>query len=59
MSEDKNIADKGEYKNFMSKEIFEQPITAKNCVNEYIDSLKKDINIYNFPIEPTKIIRLY
>ena len=36
----------------MSKEIFEQPITAKKCVNEYIDSLKKDINIYNFPIKP-------
>ena len=58
LSEDENIADKGEYKNFMSKEIFEQPITAKNCVNEYIDSLKKDINIYNFPIEPTKINKI-
>ena len=50
LSEDENIADKGEYKNFMSKEIFEQPITAKNCVNEYIDSLKKDINIYNLSL---------
>ena len=58
LSENENIADKGEYKNFMSKEIFEQPITAKNCVNEYIDSLKKDINIYNFPIEPTKINKI-
>ncbi len=58
LSEDENIADKGEYKNFMSKEIFEQPITAKTCVNEYIDSLKKDINIYNFPIEPTKIYKI-
>jgi glutamine---fructose-6-phosphate transaminase (isomerizing) len=58
MSEDENIADKGEYKNFMSKEIFEQPITAKNCINEYIDSLKKDINIYNFPIEPQNINRI-
>ncbi len=58
LSEDENIADKGEYKNFMSKEIFEQPITAKNCVNEYIDSLKKDINIYNFPIEPTNINKI-
>ena len=42
----------------MSKEIFEQPITAKNCINEYIDSLKKDINIYNFPIEPNKINKI-
>ena len=58
LSEDENIADKGEYKNFMSKEIFEQPITAKNCVNEYIDSLKKDINIYNFPIEPININKI-
>ena len=58
LSEDENIADKGEYKNFMSKEIFEQPITAKTCINEYIDSLKKDINIYNFPIEPTKINKI-
>ena len=58
LSEDENIVDKGEYKNFMSKEIFEQPVTAKNCVNEYIDSLKKDINIYNFPIEPTKINKI-
>ena len=58
LSEDENIADKGEYKNFMSKEIFEQPITAKTCINEYIDSLKKDINIYNFPIKPTKINKI-
>ncbi len=52
LSDDENISDKGDYKNFMSKEIFEQPITAKNCINEYIDSLKKDINIYNFPVKP-------
>ncbi len=58
LSEDENISDKGEYKNFMSKEIFEQPITVKTCINEYIDSLKKDINIYNFPIEPKKINKI-
>ena len=29
LSDDENISDKGDYKNFMSKEIFEQPITAK------------------------------
>ncbi|MFL2883113.1 MAG: glutamine--fructose-6-phosphate transaminase (isomerizing) [Pelagibacteraceae bacterium] len=55
LSDDENISERGDYKNFMSKEIFEQPITAKNCINEYIDSLKKDINIYNFPISPKKI----
>ena len=37
----------------MSKEIFEQSSTIKN-VYEYTDSLKQDINIYNFPIEPKK-----
>ncbi len=58
LSEDTNTSDKGDYKNFMSKEIFEQPITAKNCINEYIDSLKKDINIYSFPIEPEKISKI-
>ncbi len=58
LSDDKNISEKGDYKNFMSKEIFEQSITAKNCINEYIDSLKKDINIYNFPINPEKINKI-
>jgi glutamine---fructose-6-phosphate transaminase (isomerizing) len=58
MSDDKNINDKGDYKNFMSKEIFEQPVTAKNCINEYVDSLKEDINFYNFPIEPGTIKKI-
>ena len=39
LSDDKNISDKGDYKNFMSKEIFEQPITVKNCVHEYVDKI--------------------
>ncbi|MBA1337909.1 MAG: glucosamine--fructose-6-phosphate aminotransferase (isomerizing) [Pelagibacterales bacterium] len=51
LSEDKNISEKGDYKNFMSKEIFEQPITAKSCINEYVDSLREDIGLYNFPVE--------
>ncbi len=58
VSDDENNSDKGDYKNFMSKEIFEQPITAKKCVSEYIDSLKKDINIYNFPLNPKKIKKI-
>ena len=58
VSDEENIADKGDFKNFMSKEIFEQPITAKKCVNEYIDSLKKDINIYNFPINPKDLKKI-
>tara|TARA_E500000178_G_scaffold353925_1_gene421223 strand:- start:27 stop:1844 length:1818 start_codon:yes stop_codon:yes gene_type:complete len=58
LSDDQNITEKGDYKNFMSKEIFEQPITAKNCINEYIDNLKRDINIYDFPIKPEKINKI-
>tara|TARA_B110000438_G_scaffold171536_1_gene163907 strand:- start:76 stop:1893 length:1818 start_codon:yes stop_codon:yes gene_type:complete len=58
LSEDKNISEKGDYKNFMSKEIFEQPTTAKNCINEYVDSLREDINFYSFPIEPNKIEKI-
>ena len=58
LSDDKNTSDKGDYKNFMSKEIFEQSNTAKNCINEYTDNLKKDINIYNFPIKPEKINKI-
>ena len=33
----------------MAKEIDEQPITIKNCVNEYIDKKNNEINIFNFP----------
>jgi glucosamine--fructose-6-phosphate aminotransferase (isomerizing) len=58
LSNDKNLSEKGDYKNFMSKEIFEQPLTAKTCINEYVDSLKKDINIYNFPIKPENITKI-
>ena len=58
VSDDENVSNKGDYKNFMSKEIFEQASTIKKCLNEYTDSLKKDINIYNFPIEPKKINKI-
>ena len=58
LSDDKKIHDKGDYKNFMSKEIFEQPITAKNCINEYVDSLREDINFYNFPIKLESIDKI-
>ena len=58
LSNDKNLSEKGDYKNFMSKEIFEQPSTVKTCINEYVDSLKKDINIYNFPIDPKNINKI-
>jgi len=58
LSDDKKTHDKGDYKNFMSKEIFEQPITAKNCINEYVDSLREDINFYNFPIKLESIDKI-
>ena len=58
VSDDENISEKGDYKNFISKEIFEQPVTAKKCISEYVDSLKKDINIYNFPTDPKKLKKI-
>ena len=58
LSDDENTSDKGDYKNFMSKEIFEQPNTVRNCINEYIDNIKKDVNIYNFPIKPKEIKKI-
>ena len=59
LSDDKNTAEKGDFKDFMSKEINEQNITAKNCVNEYVDKLRKDINLYNFPLPPKDIQKIF
>ena len=39
----------------MAKEIEEQPQTIKNCVNEYIDKINKDINLLNFPWKKNEI----
>ena len=50
--------DKGDYKHFMAKEIEEQPNTIKNCVNEYVDKVNGDINIYNFPWKVKEISSL-
>ena len=58
MSEDEGSVDKGEYKHFMLKEIVEQPDTIKNCIDEYVDSIKKNINILNFPIQPQNINKI-
>ena len=49
LSQDNQDNDKGDYKHFMAKEIDDQPTTIKDCVNEYIDKINKQINIYNFP----------
>ena len=58
LSIDKNTAEKGDYKDFMSKEINEQYLTVKTCVKEYVDQLRKDINLYNFPISPKDIKKI-
>jgi glucosamine--fructose-6-phosphate aminotransferase (isomerizing) len=58
LSNDKFTAEKGDYKDFMSKEINEQSYTAKTCIKEYIDKTRKEINIYNFPINPKNIEKI-
>ncbi len=55
LSKDDQNYEKGDYKYYMAKEIDEQPITLKNCVNEYIDKYNKEINIYNFPWKISEI----
>ena len=58
LSDDKSFVSKGNYKNFMIKEISEQPITTKTCLKEYIDKLREEINFYNLPIDPKKIKKI-
>ena len=55
LSSNEQNYDKGDYKHFMAKEIEEQPTTIKNCVNEYIDKVNSDINIFNFPWKSDEI----
>ena len=55
LSSEENKYDKGDYKHFMAKEIEEQPTTLKNGINEYIDKINNDINIYNFPWKKDEI----
>ena len=59
LANEKHNAEKGNYKDFMSKEINEQNNTIKICIKEYIDHSKQDINIYNFPIKPTEIKKIF
>ncbi|MDB2680384.1 glutamine--fructose-6-phosphate transaminase (isomerizing) [Candidatus Pelagibacter bacterium] len=60
LSTDQQNYDKGDFKHFMAKEIEEQPQTLKTGIKEYVDSMKNDINIYNFPwkIDEVKSIML-
>ena len=58
LSNEDNVADKGDFKDFMSKEIDEQSTTTKKCINEYLDKSRNEINIYNLPIYPNKINKI-
>jgi len=58
LSNEKHSAEKGDYKDFMSKEINEQYITTKTCIKEYVDQLRQDINLYSFPIKPEEIKKI-
>ncbi|MDC1025718.1 glutamine--fructose-6-phosphate transaminase (isomerizing) [Candidatus Pelagibacter sp.] len=60
LSSEQQNYDKGDFKHFMAKEIEEQPQTLKTGIKEYIDSMKNDINIFNFPwkIDEIKSIML-
>jgi len=58
LSNEDNVVEKGDYKDFMSKEINEQSITTKKCINEYLDKSRNEINIYNLPIDPKKINKI-
>ncbi len=58
LSENKFEVSKGNYKNFMIKEIFEQPNTIKTCLKEYIDKIREEINFYNLPIDPKRLKKI-
>ena len=58
LSNEDNVVNKGDYKDFMSKEIDEQSITTKKCIKEYLDKSRNEINIYNLPIDPKKINKI-
>ncbi|MDA9629522.1 glutamine--fructose-6-phosphate transaminase (isomerizing) [Candidatus Pelagibacter sp.] len=49
LSSNEENYDKGDFKHFMAKEIEEQPATLKTGIKEYVDNIKNEINIYNFP----------
>jgi glucosamine--fructose-6-phosphate aminotransferase (isomerizing) len=60
LSSDEASYEKGDFKHFMAKEIEEQPTTLKTGIKEYIDNIKNDVNIFNFPwkIDEIKSITL-
>ncbi len=58
LSNEDNVVDKGDFKDFMSKEIDEQNLTTKKCLNEYLDKSRNEINIYNIPIDPNQIKKI-
>ena len=55
LSSEEEKYDKGDYKHFMAKEIEEQPITLKNGIKEYIDTVNNNISIHNIPWKNNEI----
>ena len=58
LSKDEHSPEKGDYKDFMSKEINEQYFSSRTCIKEYVDHIRKDINLYKFPINPKDIKKI-
>ncbi len=58
LSYEDNTAEKGDFRDFMSKEINEQSHTTKKCINEYLNTSKNEINILNLPLEAKKIRKI-
>ena len=58
LSDNEKSNEKGDFKDFMSKEIHEQPSTLNVCLNEYTDKLRNKVNFYNFPMDPKKIKKI-
>ena len=58
MLDNEKSNEKGDFKDFMSKEIHEQPSTLNVCLNEYTDKLRNKVNLLNFPMDPKKIKKI-
>ena len=58
LSNKDTLVDKGDFKNFMSKEIHEQPFTLDSCLKEYTDRLRREINLFNFSFDMKKIQKI-
>ena len=55
LSSEQQNYDKGDFKHFMAKEIEENTQTFITVIKEYVDSINKAINIYNFSFKMVDI----